>query len=377
MSILKRYILKSSILPFFMGFGGFLLYANVFILIDISSEIVRNDLSFWKLFPYIMQQIPRYIPQAIPVGVLLSIFWLLSKLESKNEIIAFQVHGIKLKEIVTPFLILGIILSLTTYVLKEHVVPEMYRNKNAEVYLSSGLHKFMLSEENRYMFIKRIYSNRKELVDVFIYDIDKENTSMKVYYAPQVLYDEEQSEWDLSGMKVYASIYDSKMIPHDLNETDRKLVGDDIDFYFMVTRKKAYNMKSDELLQIMNEFKRRGIYNTDSFSFDIEFHTRYAQSLGPLVVAILGVPLSLALNIKSKAWSVIFTFLLIALYQGSTQWMAAMGRSDLWSPWHIRPELAAWGPDLLFSVIGGIFYMLLDTEMLYGFKEKLSRFSGE
>jgi lipopolysaccharide export LptBFGC system permease protein LptF len=360
-----------------MGFGGFLLYANVFILIEISSEIVRNDMSFWKMFPFIMQQIPRYIPQAIPVGVLLSIFWLLSKLESKNEIIALQVHGIKLRKLVTPFVILGIFLSFGTYLLKEHVVPEMYRNKNAEVYLSSGLHKFMLSEKNRYMFIKRIYSNRQELVDVFVYDIDKENTTMKVYYSPLVIYDEENQEWDLSNMKVYASIYDSQMIPHDLNEMDKEIINEDIEFYFMVTKKKAYNMKTDELLYIINAYKKRGLYNTDSFSFEIEFHTRYAQSLGPLVVAILGVPLSLALNIKSKAWSVIFTFLLIALYQGSTQWMAAMGRSDLWSPWHINPVIAAWGPDILFSAIGLIFYLLLDTELLYNFKEKIARFSSE
>jgi lipopolysaccharide export LptBFGC system permease protein LptF len=364
-------------MPFLMGFGGFMLYANVFILIDISSEIVRNDMSFWKMFPFIMQQIPRYIPQAIPVGVLLSIFWLLSKLESKNEIIAFQVHGIKLKKIVTPFLIFGLILSIATYLLKEQVVPEMYRNKNAEVFLSSGLHKFMLSEENRYMFIKRVYSNRKELVDVFIYDIDKENKSMKVYYSPQITFDENKSLWDLSNMKVYKSVDDSKMLPETLSAEDAELVRTDIEFYFMVTKKKAYNMKSDELLQIIDEYKERGIYNTDSFSFEIEFHTRYAQSLGPLVVAILGVPLSLALNIKSKAWSVIFTFLLIALYQGSSQWMAAMGRSDYWSPWHLNPIVGAWGPDILFSVIGIVFYMLLDTEILYSFKEKIARFSGD
>ena len=79
MKTLTLYILKSTILPFLLGFGGFLLYANVFILIDISSQVVMNNLSFWRIFPFLFYQLPRYIPQAIPVGVLMSIFWLFSK----------------------------------------------------------------------------------------------------------------------------------------------------------------------------------------------------------------------------------------------------------------------------------------------------------
>ena len=135
-------------------------------------------------------------------------------------------------------------------------------------------------------------------------------------------------------------------------------------------------MTSPELLYIIRENNRRNVNNRESFTFEVELHSRFAQSLGPLVIAILGVPLSLALNIKSKAWSVIFTFLLIALYQGSTQWMAAMGRADRWSPWHINPILATWGPDLLFVIIGTLFYMLLDTQVLYAFKEWLTKFTG-
>ncbi|MFW6262819.1 MAG: LptF/LptG family permease [Thermotogota bacterium] len=375
MSILKRYIFKSSILPFILGFGGFLLYANVFILIEVSSEIIRNDLSFWKMFPFILYQIPRYIPQAIPVGVLLSIFWLLSKMESNNEIIALQVHGIKLKRIVTPFLILGILLSIFTFFLKEYVVPQIYRNRQAEIYLSSGIDKFQLLSEDRYLFMKRVYANRKELNGVFIYDVNTDAKYMEIFYSDEITYDNEKDRWDLSKMKVYTTSNDSKMIRLPMTSDQENMIIDDIDYYFLLTNKNMYNMTSQELLYIIRENKRRGINNRESFTFEVELHSRYAQSLGPLVIAILGVPLSLALNIKSKAWSVIFTFLLIALYQGSTQWMAAMGRADRWSPWHINPILATWGPDMLFVFIGTIFYLLLDTQVLYGFKEWISKIS--
>lgn len=376
MSTLKRYIFKSSIFPFILGFGGFLLYANVFILIEVSSEIIRNDLSFWKMFPFIFYQIPRYIPQAIPVGVLLSIFWLLSKLESNNEIIALQVHGVKLKRIVTPFLILGILLSIFTFFLKEYVVPQIYRNRQAEIYLSSGIDKFQLLQDNRYLFMKRVYANRKELSGVFIYDIDSESNSMNIFYADEITFDNKNAHWDLSNMKVYSTLEDSRMVQQPITEKQKQMIMNDIDYYFLLTKKNMYNMTSQELLYIIQENKRRGVSNRESFTFEVELHSRYAQSLGPLVIAILGVPLSLALNIKSKAWSVIFTFLLIALYQGSTQWMAAMGRADRWSPWHINPILATWGPDLLFVIIGTFFYLLLDTQVLYVFKEWISKYSG-
>lgn len=376
LSILKRYIIKSSISPFILGFGGFLLYANVFILIEVSSDIVRNDMAFWRMFPFILQQIPRYIPQAIPVGVLLSIFWLLSKLESNNEIIALQVHGIKLKRIVTPFLILGIILSIFTFFLKEFVVPQLYRNRQAEIYLSSGIDKFLLLSDDRNLFIRRVYANRKELNGVFLYDINSEKNIMDIYYAGQLTYDNDKDSWDLSEMKIYSATEDSKMIQRPISDDQKQMINADINYYFLLTNKNLHNMTSKDLLYIINENKERGINNRESFSFEVELHTRYAQSLGPLVIAILGVPLSLALNIKSKAWSVIFTFLLIALYQGSTQWMAAMGRADRWSPWHINPIFATWGPDILFVLLGTIFYLLLDTQLLYAFKEWISKFSN-
>jgi len=328
------------------------------------------------MFPFILQQIPRYIPQAIPVGVLLSIFWLLSKLESNNEIIALQVHGIKLKRIVTPFLILGIILSLFTFCLKEFVVPQLYRNRQAEIYLSSGIDKFLLLSDDRYLFMKRVYANRKELTGVFIYDINTLENKMDIYYAGEITFNEEKGNWDLSGMNVYSASEDSKMIQRPISEVQKDMIQDDINYYFLLSNKNLYNMTSAELLKIISENKKRGISNRESFTFEVELHTRYAQSLGPLVIAILGVPLSLALNIRSKAWSVIFTFLLIALYQGSTQWMAAMGRADRWSPWHINPILATWGPDFLFVLLGTIFYMLLDTQLLYAFKEWISKFSN-
>jgi lipopolysaccharide export LptBFGC system permease protein LptF len=328
------------------------------------------------MFPFIFYQIPRYIPQAIPVGVLLSIFWLLSKLESNNEIIALQVHGVKLKRIVTPFLILGILLSIFTFFLKEYVVPQIYRNRQAEIYLSSGIDKFQLLQDNRYLFMKRVYANRKELSGVFIYDIDSESNSMNIFYADEITFDNENDYWDLSNMKVYSTLEDSRMVQQPITEKQRQMIINDIDYYFLLTKKNMYNMTSQELLYIIQENKRRGVSNRESFTFEVELHSRYAQSLGPLVIAILGVPLSLALNIKSKAWSVIFTFLLIALYQGSTQWMAAMGRADRWSPWHINPILATWGPDLLFVIIGTFFYLLLDTQVLYVFKEWISKYSG-
>jgi lipopolysaccharide export LptBFGC system permease protein LptF len=328
------------------------------------------------MFPFIFYQIPRYIPQAIPVGVLLSIFWLLSKLESNNEIIALQVHGVKLKRIVTPFLILGILLSIFTFFLKEYVVPQIYRNRQAEIYLSSGIDKFQLLQDNRYLFMKRVYANRKELSGVFIYDIDSESNSMNIFYADEITFDNENDYWDLSNMKVYSTLEDSRMVQQPITEKQKQMIMNDIDYYFLLTKKNMYNMTSQELLYIIQENKRRGVSNRESFTFEVELHSRYAQSLGPLVIAILGVPLSLALNIKSKAWSVIFTFLLIALYQGSTQWMAAMGRADRWSPWHINPILATWGPDLLFVIIGTFFYLLLDTQVLYVFKEWISKYSG-
>ena len=78
--------------------------------------------------------------------------------------------------------------------------------------------------------------------------------------------------------------------------------------------------------------------------------------------------MSLMFNLQSKAWSVILTFLLVVIYQGSGAWLSGMGKENL-----LNPTLAPWIPNIVFAIVGVIVYSLIDTKASYRLSEMLTR----
>ena len=111
MGTLIKYIGYQTLGSFFIGLGGFIVFVSLELLYYLSDMIIRYKVGIDKLFLLIYYNLPEFIVMGVPVGVLLGIFWVLSRMRSDNELIALQTHGISLKKLVIPFLILGVVFS--------------------------------------------------------------------------------------------------------------------------------------------------------------------------------------------------------------------------------------------------------------------------
>ena len=369
---LNRYVMKSAMFPFILGLGGFILFVSIELLYQLSEVIVSYKVPIWRLFELLYYNIPMFTVMGIPVGVLLAIFWILSQMGSNSELMALQVHGISFKKIVIPFLILGAFFSAFSYLLSDFVVPDF--NHRASETLTRYVYKqpestikanqFLDVGDNRYFYVKRFDTEKGTFEDVLLYDLSQ--SDMRIYYAREAKKSEDTGRWKLVEGRVFTMDRQGLMkLDTVFQETEIDLTKD-LDEFIRDTSKRAQDLTSKELWIKIDAYKKMGIRTN---SLEVEFHTRFANALGPIIVAFLGVPLSLTFNIKSKSWSVIFTFLLIVLYQGSGAWMSALGKDGE----TLTPFLASWLPDIGFSVIGLILFILLDTKLMYRFKEMISR----
>ncbi|HQC38027.1 MAG TPA: LptF/LptG family permease, partial [Thermotogota bacterium] len=364
--------MKSAMFPFILGLGGFILFVSIELLYQLSEVIVSYKVPIWRLFELLYYNIPMFTVMGIPVGVLLAIFWILSQMGSNSELMALQVHGISFKKIVIPFLILGAFFSAFSYLLSDFVVPDF--NHRASETLTRYVYKqpestikanqFLDVGDNRYFYVKRFDTEKGTFEDVLLYDLSQ--SDMRIYYAREAKKSEDTGRWKLVEGRVFTMDRQGLMkLDTVFQETEIDLTKD-LDEFIRDTSKRAQDLTSKELWIKIDAYKKMGIRTN---SLEVEFHTRFANALGPIIVAFLGVPLSLTFNIKSKSWSVIFTFLLIVLYQGSGAWMSALGKDGE----TLTPFLASWLPDIGFSVIGLILFILLDTKLMYRFKEMISR----
>jgi len=368
LKVLIKYISKLSVWPFLIGLGGFVIFVSVEILYQLSDIIVRHRVGIAKLLLLIYYYLPYFVSMGIPVGILLSIFWIVSQLSNDREMMAFQVHGISLKSLLLPFLIISLFLSGITYYLSDYLVPAY--NTKVEDVLSKYVYRrpqtFIAENiltklgENQYFYVKKYDEKNETLWDVVLFRYGKEES---IITAKKVV--KEKGKWYLYDGKYYTVDKDG-FLKIDARFSKMELdIEKDLENYLRLG-KSPREMKGSEIRSKIIFFKKVGI---DTAPLIVELYSRYANALGPLIIVLVGIPLSLLFNFKSKSWGVIFTFILVVLYQGSSAWLCAMGKERL-----ISPNLAPWIPDIVFSISGLLLFILLDTTSAYRIREILSKF---
>jgi len=369
LTILIKYLFKLSLGPVLIGLGGFIVFVSVEILYQLSDLIVRHRVSFFVLLRILYYYLPYFTALGVPVGILLAVFWVLSKLSNDRELMAMQVHGISMKVLIVPFLLLGAMLSFMAYVLNDRIVPvfnqkadqvlSKYVYRKPEVFISENV--LTKVDENQYFYVKKYDRQNGVLENVVLFR--NEPSEEEIITARRVT--KEGNKWFMYDGRMYR-VDKEGFLRFDVSFSKVELdLKQDIES-ILRTGKTPRDMKSEELRERISTLKKLGI---DPAPWVVELHSRYSIALGPIIIALVGVPLSLMFNLRSKSWGVILTFVLIVLYQGSGAWISAMGKENL-----INPVLAAWLPDLGFGLVGTVLFILLDTHVSYRLRELLTRF---
>ncbi|GAB6189072.1 LptF/LptG family permease [Marinitoga arctica] len=372
MQKLIKYISKEFTAPFFMGLVGFIVFVSVELLYQLSDIIVRNKVGIDKLFLLIAFHIPYFVVMGIPVGILFSIFWVLSRLSNDNEIIALQSLGIPSKRIVIPFLVLSMILSITTFFLYDTIVPKSnmkakeaiskYVYKNVEANIE--MNKFVEVEKNKkYLYVRRIDKDSGILYGILLYDVDYSKTT--VFHAEKAFKDKDK--WYMENGRIFR-LTDNGLLKLDITFKKLELdISKNVEEYLRFS-KSPNDMTTKELKHKIEITQKLG---GDASALIVGYQEKFSNSVAPIVIALLGVALSLFINLRSKSWSVISTFVLVVLYQGSGAWLSALGKEKI-----INPYLAPWIPNIIFGLVGIILFLLLDTRTAYKLIEPLKRVLG-
>lgn len=362
MYTLYKYVIKETIFPFLIGLGGFVVFVSVELLYQLSDVIVRYRVGFDKLLLLLYYQLPYFLVMGIPVGALFSIFWVISRFSADNEIVAIQVHGINLKRLVVPFLIVSLILSGLAYILNDYLVPTanrkffeaqykyIYRRNPEDFSELVRTNTFFKVDEDRYFYIERFDKSSNEFENVLMYELGSRVTVTHAQRARK-----EGDVWVLENGRVY-TVNDDGVLSFDASFKRMNLdISQEIE-EFVRSSKSSKEMTSRELKRRIENFKK---LHVETAALEVEYQGKFATSLAPLIIVILGVPISLVFNIRTKSWSVILTFILVVLYQGSDAWLSALGKEK-----YLPPSLAPWIPNLVFGLCGFTLFILLDTKLL-------------
>ena len=135
MKLIDKYLLREYLVPFFCCLFGFCLIYIISGLFDKASDFMRAGLTlgqivyFYGLFllAYADQSNVSFLVTILPISLLASALYSLSRLTRQNELTAMCSSGISIVRLMVPFLGVGIACSVVALVVQEVVAPRASR----------------------------------------------------------------------------------------------------------------------------------------------------------------------------------------------------------------------------------------------------------
>jgi len=360
MILLDRYILRSFLVPFLLCFFGFLAIWLVVDLQNNTSDFLEAQISLRKAAYYYATQVPQFMMICIPVGLLLSLLFSLSKMSRSNEIIAMLTAGQSLTRLLLPLLGVGLLLSGVCVVVNYAWAPHAYSAKKdfkAKISKSPDRNRFINAQIFRNRADRRSWfvtcmdakpDNSSVLQGITILEQNQAGTITSELVAESAKYKPETKTWQFfNGSEVIFA-------PDGTIQTDKQFVGQlpkQFDSWSETPWRIASSNLDPQGLSVP-ELRNYLRYNADFppaklAPYRTYLYNRWALPFQCLVVVLFAGPLSIVFSRRGVLTGIAGAIFLFAGMMFFNALMLAIGKGN-----RVDPVIAAWLPIFLFTAIG-------------------------
>ena len=160
MPLAWRYLLRSYFQVFLLCVIAFIAVLLVTRFQDIAKFASASS-SVSSVALYTLYQIPYILPLAVPISCLISAMILFQKLSGTHELTALRSCGLGLKEIATPLVLAGAILSFTNFIISSEVAPYCRGLSRQLVYELVASNPLVIMQKNTVIKISGAYVDMK------------------------------------------------------------------------------------------------------------------------------------------------------------------------------------------------------------------------
>ena len=353
MKKLDWYIFKKYIGTFFFAISLLIIIVIVFDVSENIDSFMKNEATFKEVvFHYYIPFIPYFINLFIFLFVFISVIFFTSKMAGHTEIIAILSSGISFKRFLLPYIMAGSLLALISFYLGNFLIPKTdsvrreFRDKYIErLTKSSGSNIHVQIERGTYVYVGN-FDIKKKIAYRFSMEEFEDNEMKYKVIADRAIYDTINGKWKLHN-------YTERFF--DVEETMNK--GKEKDTTLRLEPRDLYNIKEEfeemNLFEIHNHIKKlelRGADNT--MPYRIEMHKRIASPFAILILTVIGAALSSRKTRGGMGLHIGLGIVIAFSYILFMEFSRVFAMSGIFSP-----MLAAWFPNILFSLIGIYFFV--------------------
>jgi len=354
MKILDRYVLTKFALPFVYCLFGFIAIWFIFDLSDNLPDFLQGKASVEFLLAYYKSQIPEIIVISLPIGALLALLYSLTAMSRTNEIISMLGAGLSVTRILMPLFAVGLLLvGVTAYfnyeqapkaaMLKKQMIKDVKRDKPKEPGLTG--HLYRNREDLRTWYMKRIEQGRNQIYEVQIVQQNAEDDITAQYYARDAVYIPDTKQWVL-----YRGMYVE--MDNERRETSKEMFEDKVlEGWKETPWRIASSVMNPDYLSVP-ELKDYLLFNHDFpearlAPYRTQLAYRYALPWVCLLVIFLAAPMGIVYSRRGILGGVAIAIGLFFSLVFVSSLFIAFGKGS-----RIPPEVAAWGPLVVYFGIG-------------------------
>ena len=350
MTILDRYLARELIIPFLAGIAGFVTMMIPTILFGMLDLISSRDVPFGVVAKAVMLRLPGLMVWAPPIATLFGVSLAVSRLTRDNEVSAIRMAGVPLRRLMVPLLAAGAAASFASLFLNEVVSPwtnRRFMRAWREIVTSQNVpdvqQDVFFSSEGYYFYVRKVEKsgeNEFRLRDVMVYE--PRSSGFPVFTTARAA-ESTGTVWVLrDGFQVYFDAQGRSQAEVPFKEMTLNLQRTPEDMY--LSQRLPEEMSAPELRRQIDLYRRSGI---SVGSLEVEYQFKFAIPFACIVLALVGMPLAVHFSRFGG-----FAGLLIGIAISFFYWNAYFLGQKLGAGGRVPPLLAAWGPNLAFSLLG-------------------------
>lgn len=364
LSLMDRYVVHSFLSPFFFCLLSFI---SIWVIADLTDNApafaglpARDMLTFYVV------QVPYVILFVMPIAVLLSALFSLSKMSKANEFISMIGSGRSVVRILAPIFIIGAYSSLISLAFKYEWAPSSVGYKEALIE-TANQERFALRNgteiiqdvwakrgwmhvnevDRRTWFVGRVpYKLSDEMADVVVWQLRENDQPEKIWKAMRAkwVWDATPPKWILTEAQEWS--YDESQVPRW--KSYAKL---EIESWPETPWKVLSSSQNPEFLGLPGLSMYLDAHSDSEEESLASFRTNwwniFSEPLSCLALVLVAAPLGIVHsrnNAMSGVAGAIAVFAMMYVMRGS---FIALGHRGV-----LPPFLAAWGTNFLVAALG-------------------------
>lgn len=360
MRILHRYLLNHFLGPFLFCLLTFILLYIAIDLFNNLNEMVKSSIELIALIPYYLNLVPFIFVQTAPIAVLVAIMYSLGIFNKNNEILAMRSSGISLLHILMPFIMTGVLISVTVFIVNDRVVPVSTMNsakiKDEKIEAAKMMKKFKGKTEieleniafhgkkNRIIYTRRYFVYEQKINDLIIFNQDKEQNVISKITSREVVW--QDNRWHGKDVVFFNLDKRGRIIGEPELYEDAYVDIQETPFDFRQRQNQTEFMSCAELQKYIGYLSFVGGRTVRNLQVDL--NQKLAFPFANLIVILVASPFAFRTSRKSGVIiGICMSIAMVAAYYVIMSMSLAFGKAGF-----LPPILSAWIPNLIFAAIG-------------------------